>query len=147
MKTPVKKISQYLGCKDVGLGGILRKARTLKAVETLVLQHLDKELAEHCAVTNVKLGAVTISCDSAQWVTMLRFEIPSLLEKCRQSKELASIASIKCKVLPKQHAPKSKPKIPARMSKETGKHIRSLAESMVDEKIKAVLNKLADKAD
>lgn len=71
---------------DSTLSALLRRARELSSLETLVRSWLPPALAPHVRVAALREGTLVLAVDSAAWATRLRYEIPRLVE-CAQAND------------------------------------------------------------
>ena len=94
----VQKAESILSQPDTQLGRLLQRAKQIAELDILVKQYLDKNLAEHCTVCNLKNGRLMIITHSAAFATRLKYEIPSLLERLRQLDGFQKLTGIDCKI-------------------------------------------------
>ena len=147
MKTCTKKAGRILSEDGNNLDKIHRKAAQLKLIDKKLSQCLDPKLAPYCHLVNFSNGTLTIGCDSAQWLTLLRFEVPQLLSVFRSGQSSISVANIRCKVVQQVTEPKRRSIPKAKLSKGSAKTIQSLADTTEDEALKKILEKLARRAE
>ena len=96
----VQKAQSILAQGDSQLGKLLERARQIAALNPLVKQYLDANLAKHCQVCNLKNGRLIVITDKAVYATRLKYEIPELLTKLRQLDGFQNLIGIDCKVSP-----------------------------------------------
>ena len=80
------------------LGNLLGHLEQLNALNAVVQSLLPAQFKAGCRVENVSGACLTLSVNNASLVTLLRYEIPSLLAALRKERKWAGIASIKCHV-------------------------------------------------
>ena len=141
--SPTQKIDRLLGAPGTNLGDLLKKSQALTRLQHAITQRLDPDLAKHCSVINMQQGQVTIACDSAEWLTLLRFENPVLLQKLRAVEGLEHIASIRCKIIQREYKRKEKPRKRIVLSRLSAEHILAFAEQIKDPVLKKIFYGLA----
>jgi hypothetical protein len=129
------------------LGSILNKLKELHSLHKILANYLDAKLASRCSVSNLEENCLTVVTESALWATPFRFQIPVLIEKLKQHTELSTLSKIICKIRPAQHKPKppaaSTERLAPRLSAQTGEMISTIAATINDEKLKAVMLNIA----
>ncbi|MFI4956863.1 MAG: DciA family protein [Gammaproteobacteria bacterium] len=80
------------------LGSLLRHLEQLNALNAVIQPLLPAQFKGGCRVENVSGGCLTLAVNNAGLVTLLRYEIPTLLAALRKDPKWAGIASIKCHV-------------------------------------------------
>lgn len=81
------------------LGNLFRHLEQINALNALLQTLLPEQFREGCRVQNVAGGCLTLAVKNAGQVTLLRYEIPTLLAALRKEPKWAGIASIKCQVV------------------------------------------------
>jgi hypothetical protein len=82
------------------LQSLLCKAEQLVKLNRLVLQKLDPSLRNHCQVTNLKNGILTLSTPSSAFGHQLRFQEMDILSLLRSNPEFCGLKSIHIQVRP-----------------------------------------------
>lgn len=145
MISSLKKVCNFLGHSANNLNGLIKKSEALDELNSIIAEHLDPELAQHCHVSNLQKGSITMSCDSAEWLTLMRFEVPTLLQKLRKVEALRSIANIRCQVLKPKAVQKKRPYRKAKLSSNSAEHLRSFANETTDERLKKIFSRIAER--
>ena len=141
--SPLKKIGSLFSDSDKNLGDILKKSMALVALNRIITEQVDPDLAKHCSVINIHQGRLTIACESAEWLTLLRFESPALLQKLRRIKKLEHIASIRFKIIQREYGKNQKQKNRTVLSRLSAEHIRTFADQTTDPRLKEIFYALA----
>ena len=121
------------------------KAKTLDHLSKKVLAYLDPDVRKYCQMTREQT-TIIIFVENAALATDLRFKTNELLNKFKQDAALKSIQHIIFKVRPKQlhtlryadHHQK-----PLRLSRETAKLVKGIAETIQDQNLRQVMEKIA----
>ena len=146
MISSLKKVCNFLGHSANNLNGLVKKSEALDALNSIIAEHLDDELAKHCYASNLQKGCITISCDSAEWLTLIRFEVPALIQKLRKVEALRSIANIRCQILKPKAITKKRKYRKAELSSNSAEHLQSFANETTDERLKKIFSRIADRA-
>lgn len=145
------KIHCYLQQDGKTLGSLLNKLTQLKKWNLILRDCLGDEahIMNHCQIVNVSGNSLIAIADSPHWLTRLRFHIPDLLPKLREHKGLEHIKAICCKAQPGIHHTQSKKTNRKRLAlkPETANLMLENAKKTKDEKIKAILEKIASYTD
>lgn len=80
------------------LGNLFRHLAQIEALNAALKPLLPETFREGCRVENIEQGCVILAVKNASIVTLLRYELPQLLNQLRQDPRWAGLASIKCKV-------------------------------------------------
>lgn len=144
-------IHHYLQRDSKTLGSLLNKLTQLKQWNSILRACLGDEghIMDHCQIVNLSGNSFIAIADSPNWLTRLRFHIPDLLPKLRQHQGLEHIKAICCKAQPSIHHAKSKkaPRNKLMLKPETANMMLENAKNTKDEKIKAILEKIASYTD
>jgi hypothetical protein len=95
-----KKLQALLKNRSQALAGLIYKANQLSQIEASFKKHLDRALADHCHVANLRSDCLILAVDSPAWVTRLRYAIPDLLKKLEYSLDLNMAQKIEWLVQP-----------------------------------------------
>jgi hypothetical protein len=128
------------------LQGILDKLQLFKDLHAILAQYLDSKLAAHCLVTSMVNGHLVVITHSALWATQFRFQIPSLIPKLQTHAPFSALRNITCKISPssKNQIPEAPPeRAMERLSPQTSELIMTAAKTIQNEKLKAILQKIA----
>lgn len=118
----------------------------LKKLNQIFAENLESHIAKHCEVVKFEKNCLFVIVENGNWTTQLRFQIPDLIKKLQNHFELQNLNGIICKTRPHHTLTKvEKPpkRTMSRLSKETAEQILETAKSIQDEKLKTVLEKIA----
>ncbi len=140
-------INHYLQQNGQTLGNLLNKLNQLKHWNKVLRDCLGDEahLMDHCHVVNLSGNSLIAIADSPHWLTLLRFRIPDLLPKIRQHQGLEQVKAICCKAQPAIHhkRPKKVQQNRLKLKPETAAVMLETAKKLKDEKIRAILERIA----
>lgn len=95
-KPDPKKLDDIL---DGGpLSSILHKAKIIANFNTALTRHLPTNLNSHCQAMNFENSILIVGVDNAAWLTRLRFEEQSLIDKLQREPSLPNILGINYKI-------------------------------------------------
>ncbi len=123
---------------------ILQQAQRLQALNELVQQFLQPQMRVHCRVANYQQGSMVLAADNASVATLLRYDLPNILQKIRQTDGFAGLANIKVHVS-KLHAPAKQAASHSRdqqLSNYGTQCIQQLASSLQDSDLREALQRL-----
>ncbi len=144
-------IQDHLQQDNKTLGSLLHKLAQIKHWNQIIRDCLGDEahIMDHCQIVNLSGNSLIAITDSPHWLTRLRFHIPDLLPKLRQHKGLEHIKALCCKAQPGMyHGKLKKPRRNRLMLKpDTANLILENAQKIKDEKIKAILERIASYTD
>ena len=123
---------------------ILQQAQRLQALNELMQQFLQPQMRAHCRVANYQQGSLVLAADNAAVATLLRYDLPNILQKIRQAEGFAGLANIKVHVN-KSHTPAQQN--PRRAREQQLSHygtqcIQQLANSLQDSELCKALQRL-----
>lgn len=140
-----KTIADHLQKSGQELQSVLTKIKELERLNQKFLFHLDPALKNYCQIANWQNNRLIILAANASVATQLRFQIPDLLKKFKQDSLLKKFQDIHCIVRPFSSRLQSMPhprKINP-LSPETAKQIHEIAQSLSDDKLREVMEKIA----
>lgn len=130
---------------NVKLSFLLEKTQFLLKLQEIFNSFVTEALAQHCIVANYEKETLVLLTDSASWSTKIRFQTPELLKQLKTTKPFSEIKKIKCKIRPKEneivHTQKQKP---MNISDENAQTIKTIANTIKDERLRESLLKLAE---
>lgn len=139
-------IQHYLTANNKTLGSLLNQLSQLQKLNALLRDSLGENafVMDHCHVVNISSNSLIVIADSPHWLTKLRFFIPELLPKLHKHPGLEHLKAICCKAQPKIHF-KSTPPIRHRLklNAQTADKVLETTKQLKDERIKAILEKIA----
>lgn len=126
------------------LSQLIEKAEELIKIEQVVQTYFDPDLTQHCHVANLRNDCLIIAIDNAAWATQLRFMIPRLLEQLKIEPLLKKLKKIEYFILPDDTERKDRIEQPKNLSKENALLIDEIAKTISHEKLRKVLERLAE---
>lgn len=140
----IQKLSRLLQESESSpsAGQTLRRASALLALRHQVALKLGDELAAHCHLTNARADKLYISCDNGAWANRLRYLAPELSRKMADLLPKGA-PQIIVSVSPEQRAASS-PKPQGHISPEQAARLKSSAQHLDDETLRASLDRLLD---
>lgn len=142
---PFKKIEDFLQGPGSLLYTLLKKHQAISTINHAIKTMLPSDLAQACTAINLREGCVTLGCDSAEQLTLLRFESIRLLQELRKIKTLEHLARVRYKVMPKVTHPQKTRSKKTDLSYQSAQHIRQFAEQTQDETLKKIFHRLANR--
>jgi hypothetical protein len=97
MKRPTRIGAIVAG--DSTLAGLLRRARELESLETLVRAWLPPALAPHVRVAALREDTLVLAVDSPAWATRLRYECPRIVDSARGHAATRGVNNVKIRVV------------------------------------------------
>lgn len=91
-------IQELLNNHQTPLGKLVARAKSFLQRNETVQQILDPSLAPHCQVASYEQGKLLLLADSAAWATLLRYQIPTLLQSLRAHASWGELRTIQVKV-------------------------------------------------
>lgn len=83
---------------DPTLNALVKRAEELRGIDAVVRDWLPELLRDKVQVAVTRGDTLVLTASSAVWATRLRYEVPELLEKARQTPALSHIARILVRV-------------------------------------------------
>jgi len=109
-------------------------------------------LADHTRPRHYEQGKLTVSAPSAAWASRLRQQQASLIDRLRREPGLAELRELAVQIVPKgEHdtaadlrtLADSTRRAPARLTPQTARLLREVAERVTDPDLRAALERLA----
>ena len=146
MSQSTKPIGAWLSFPQSDLNTLLTKSAALTAIQERLETYMDPAFAAYYQVSNLIDGRLIIIVANGSIATQLRLQGSALIATFAQDPILSSIKTLDVKVRPPVARGVKKP-LPTKMSplsSQTATMIRETAEGIADEKLKAVLLRLAE---
>ncbi len=132
---------------DSGLRKLVRHAQRFRSADKIVKQFLPAHLHGHCQVAHLDTSQLTLTVDSAAWLTQLRYAQQTLLQQLKKQPQFIHLQTIQLRVMPLP------PQIPfketqglvsssRRLSNNTKELIKTSADSISHPALKKALLKL-----
>ena len=129
---------------NVKLSYLLEKSKALQNLQNIFNSFVSAALIKHCIVANYKKETLVLLTDSASWSTKIRFMTPELLKQLKTTEPFTDIKKIKCKVRPKENEiAHVKKQNPITISAENARSIKTMANTIKDDRLRESLLKLA----
>lgn len=145
MKRP-KSMRDVMSGPRSGLRDIMDHAHNLEHLSSLLERHLASSLYTHCRVANYRDKTLVIVTDSPVWSTRLRYELPRLRSELRREPELRELRDIRIRIAPTAvHIPQEPPR-PRPISSQSAAILRTVAETIPDNRLRAALLRLSGHA-
>ncbi len=146
-----KKANAFLS-RNRELPQLFAKIKQIDELNQLVSEYLDARLQAYCKVAHLAAGRLTLVAANGAVATQVRFLTNHLLKQFATHPTLKYIKEIHCKVHPslgetRVHNTIST-KIPRRMpllSADTADMVQSIADSLEDPELRAVMQRIAEK--
>ena len=141
-----KSLANLLQQRSDHLSVLLSQVRLLRQITTVIRKVLPEPLSLHCHAANINGDTIIIGCDSSTWAAKLRYQIPQVLNRLNDHRELPILRQIRVRVQPLNN---DKPRIsnrPLVMSEHAATLIASVASTTDDPKLKAALLRLSQRA-
>lgn len=136
-----KKILQNPESK---LGQILARADKIAIHQETIRNTLEPNSRKHCWLAGCHDGILYLQSDSAVWATRIRMQQHTIIKQLKSTNEFHDVRAMRISVRPKYQKPS--PKITAKpMSDYALKHIRESTADIEDSKLRAAMEKLADR--
>jgi hypothetical protein len=105
-KIPImRRINTYFNKQ---LTDIHQKYKQLETLARFVTQSLPADLAEHSSVGSFEQGCLTLTTQSPEWASQLRYHLPQLRDALRKDAGLYQLSSIKIAITNPPHTPPKK---------------------------------------
>jgi len=126
---------------------ISRKINRLSKINAIVTEHLSAPINQHIHVANLERDQLVLHIDSSSWASLLRLQIPGLIEQLKQHHGLATLNNIRIKVKPVTvNQTITKQLRQAQLSTQSSNIIRDYANSISDQTLKTALLRLANRS-
>ncbi|MDX1519819.1 MAG: DUF721 domain-containing protein [Gammaproteobacteria bacterium] len=124
-------------------GAIFSHLELLQVLQNQLSRHLDPELAKHCHIANYRNGILTLSTESANWATRIRYSVPEILSSMDKNPLPVTVKSIRVVVVPEHSSPfpgntERKPFL----SQESARLMTQMADSINDAELSASIRRL-----
>ena len=141
-----KSLATLLQQHSDHLNMLLSQVRLLRRITSVIRNILSEPLSLHCHAANIDGDTIIIGCDSSSWAAKLRYQLPNVLSRLNEQRDLPVFRQIRLRVQPLEA---DKPHIETRrliMPRSTGTLIASVAENTSDPDLKAALLRLSRRA-
>jgi len=141
-----KSLATLLQQRSDHLNVLLSQVRLLRQITAVIRNVLPEPLSLHCHAANINGDTIIIGCDSSTWAAKLRYQLPQVLKRLNDHRELPVLRQIRVRVQPLD---KDQPRIsnrPLSMSEHSATLIASVARTTDDPSLKAALLRLSQRA-
>ena len=141
-----KSLANLLQQRSDHLNTLLCQVRLLRRITTVIRNILPEPLSLHCHAANIDGDVMIIGCDSSTWAAKLRYQLPHVLNRLSDHRDLPAFRQIRVRVQPREQ---SKPRPSQRklsMPEHTAAIIASVAHGTTDPELKAALLRLSQRA-
>jgi len=142
-KKSYSSVGTIITSDNEALSHIVLKTQKLLKLQKELLSVLDPEIRGHCYLANFENGILFLAAESNVWATRLRFATPDLLKKLKPLKGFKDLNSIQCAVMMDDKNISSRKATPIEMNRENAEHLKALAKTIKNEKLKKSLLNLA----
>lgn len=129
--------------QDQSLKPLIEQANKLKNITKRLQHFLPSPLSEHVIVSNIKGNTLILQADSPAWSTRINFIATDIINYMRNEGGLAMVERLKVKVKPARMQAKMKKRTIEPMSNTTSDLLKSVAETVGDDDLANVLERLA----
>src|SRR3990167_5790523 len=148
--TSWQPITELLQKEHTTLQGIIKKLQQLQKADAWLKIHLDKALASRCRVANLRDNCLVLITENASISTQILLQMPELIVLCQKNLDLQHIKTIQCKIrIPSptaHHTQNTKPLREMTLSSAAAKCITETAKSILDPKLRSIMEKIAQQA-
>lgn len=124
---------------------LFAEARYLSRLQAVLDCHLEAAARPHCKVASLRHGCLVLIFSNANWATRIRYRQQRLLSQLTQYKEYQTLSRITFKILPQSETARPV-RTPPQLSQAAASHLRETAETLSDPKLRAALERLAQRA-
>lgn len=129
-----------------GFKTLLHRAQYIAKIHQHFFSLLPNELQPHVSVANVEQHTLILQVDNTSWGTLLRYEIPTLLDACEDTPALQHIQTIEFFIKPPNNeAIQGKQKATKPISKQNANQLRTVAKYVTNPLLKKSLERLSQK--
>ena len=107
---------------------------------------LPEPISLHCHAANIDGETIIIGCDSSTWAAKLRYQLPHVLTRLKDHRDLPAFRHIRVRVQPRDRGTPLSSNRPLAMSEHTAALIASVADDTADPQLKAALLRLSKRA-
>ena len=125
---------------------LLEHSRLLAQLNRILARALPAPLDAHCQVLNLHRHTLTLAVDNPLWAARLRYQTRTLLQQLAQV-ESVTVRTIQIKILPAPGQKQKKPNRNSRLSADNARLLRQTANSLVDERLRAALLRVASRGE
>lgn len=141
-----RTIGHYCENSTNTLREIAKKVRDLAQLNEKIISLLPASLRAHCHVVNFSEHHVLLATTNPSWATLLRFQIPSLVQQLSKGEGLDHITAISYKIIPTVETKKAPTLTQRRISADSARCLVETAAQISDNRISPILERLAKRA-
>jgi len=147
--TLTKSIASLLQPNHRDLQTVLSKVKAIETLNHTLIPLLDPAIQKYCQVANLANGVLVVLTANGSVASQLRYQAPELLKQLHKTPALKHIREIQSKVRPPQPVGVQRgtvSKIPqktALLSQETADTLLAMAETIEDDELREVMQRIA----
>ena len=141
-----KSLANLLQQRSDHLNMLLSQVRLLRRITTVIRNVLPEPLSLHCHAANIDGDIMIIGCDSSTWAAKLRYQVPHVLNRLSDHRDLPAFRQIRVRVQPLEQGNPPPPQRQLSMPGHTAALIASVAAGTADPELKAALLRLSQRA-
>lgn len=127
-----------------GFKTLLHRVQYIEKIQQQFFPLLPEELQHHVQVANAENHTLILQVDNTSWGTLLRYEIPALLEACEDTPALQHIQVIEFFIKPSgDEVVQGKKPSPKPISEHNAKGLQAVAKYVRDPLLKKSLERLS----
>ena len=142
-----KKANHFLNDNNHDLQTLLNKIKEIDRLNQKILDYLDPAIAPYCQIANITSHTLILVVANGSIATQLQYQHKDLLQRIKKDPSFAKIQHIQCKVRSyKQTSSRLTQTLPRKinlLSKETAQFIEESAQSLQDEALRHIMEKIA----
>ncbi len=96
---PHQTATSFLRHDSTVLQTLFTQLEQLRQLNSILADHIDPSLVNHCLITSLENGCLMLATESAIWGTHIRFQVPHLIAKLQSYPQFKTLRTIHCKVV------------------------------------------------
>ena len=141
-----KSLANLLQQRSDHLSMLLSQVRLLRRITSVIRNVLPESLSLHCHAANIDGDTLVIGCDSSTWAAKLRYQLPHVLNRLSDHRDLPVFRLIRVRVQPLEQGNPRTSIHRLSMPEHTAALIASVAHGTADPELKAALLRLSQRA-
>jgi len=141
-----KSLANLLQQRSDHLSMLLSQVRLLSRITSVIRTIVPEPLSLHCHAANIDGDTIVIGCDSSTWAAKLRYQLPHVLQRLGDHRDLPVFRQIRVRVQPLEQVHSRPSNRRLIMPERTAALIASVAHGTGDPELKAALLRLSQRA-